>query len=99
MRTTGPVLAIGVVTLTNQVIFNGQAPDLRVVVGTALTAVAFGLLEEATPTFAVGLAWLALATTLLTPIGTKKAPVRSALDWWQGTASTTTTGTSPTVTV
>lgn len=67
-RSTGPILAIGGITVANQVLFNNQPMDWRVPVATAITAGGFALLEKAWDTGAVALAWLALVTLLLTRI-------------------------------
>jgi len=86
-RSTGPVLAIGAVTMVNQSLFNGRPIDLRVPIATGLTAVAFALIERPAPELAVGLAWLALVAVLLTRVDPRvPSPTESALKWWQGTS-------------
>jgi hypothetical protein len=83
-RSTGPVLAMGAVTMANQSIFNGKPVDLRVPIATGLTAVVFAFGERAAPDLVVGLAWLALVAVLLTRIDPKvPSPAESALKWWQ----------------
>lgn len=82
---TGPVLAIGAITLANNVIVHSKplADQAKVIVGTGITAVALGLLEQASPGLAVGLAWLALVTLLLTRIDPKvPAPLESIANWY-----------------
>jgi hypothetical protein len=65
-KSTGPILAIGGITLANNVLMNGEPFDWRIPVATGITAGMFALLERAFPQAAVGLAWLALVTLLFT---------------------------------
>jgi hypothetical protein len=67
-RSTGPILAVGGVTLANKVILNGQPMDWRIPIATGLAAGAFALFERGWEEGAVGLAWLALMVTILIPI-------------------------------
>lgn len=83
-RTTGPVLALGTLTVVNATVFNGRPMDWRIPLATGLLAAAAGLAERAAPQAAEVLVWTALITSLFTRIepGTP-APVESALTWWQ----------------
>lgn len=84
-RSTGPALAIGAVTLFNDVIIHQRTlqEDTRVVVGTALAAIGFAVLEKVQPELAVGLAWTALAAVCLTRINPSvPSPVESFLGWY-----------------
>lgn len=67
-RSTGPILAVGGVTLANKVILNGQPMDWRIPIATGLAAGIFALLEKGWEQGVVGLAWLALMVTILLPI-------------------------------
>ena len=67
-KSTGPVLAIGAITVVNQSVLNDKPFDWKVPVATACVAAGFALLEQAFEPAAVGLAWLALITLLLTRI-------------------------------
>lgn len=82
-RTTGPVLALGAITVVNQSVFNDRPMDWRVPIATGLLAVGANLAEKAFPDGAQVLAWTALLATLFTRLdpGTP-APVESALEWW-----------------
>lgn len=83
---TGPILAIGGITMANQSVFNGKPPDLRVAVATGLAAGVFALAENAGGgQLVVGLAWLALVAVVLTRVDpTVPSPAESALRWWEG---------------
>jgi hypothetical protein len=82
-KTTGPILAVGAVTIVNRSIFNGQPMDWRVPVATGLAALGFSLAERAWPQGAEILAWTALLTILLTRTDPKvPSPTESALKWF-----------------
>lgn len=82
-RSTGPILAIGAITITNRTIFNNQPMDWGIPIATGVAVVMFDLLEQAASTWAVGLAWLALAAVTLTRIDPSvPAPAESFLAWW-----------------
>lgn len=85
-KTTGPVLALGAVTIVNRSIFHGQPMDWRVPVATGLAAIGFSLGERVWPVGAEILAWTALLTVLLTRTDPKvPSPTESALTWFNGT--------------
>lgn len=82
-KTTGPVLAIGAVTIVNQSVFHNQPMDWRVPIATGLAAVGFTLAEKAWPQGAEILAWTALLTILLTRTNPKvPSPTESAVAWF-----------------
>lgn len=82
-KTTGPVLAIGALTIVNQSVFHNQPMDWRVPIATGLAAVGFTLAEKAWPQGAEILAWTALLTVLLTRTNSKvPSPAESAVAWF-----------------
>lgn len=84
-RTTGPILAIGGITLANQSIVHGKPIDWRVPIAAGIAAGIFGLFEKVSEEAAVGVAYLALVTMLFSR--TRKdvpSPVESFNDWWNG---------------
>lgn len=85
-RSTGPILAAGAITLFNQVIVAGHPFDeatWRIPVGTAIAAGGLSLVERLSEPLAVGLAWLALVTLLLTRVTPGvPAPVESFTRWY-----------------
>lgn len=88
--TTGPVLALGGITVVNQTVFHGQPMDWRVPIATGLAAVGFSLAERAWPQGAEILAWTALVTVLITRTNPGvPSPVESAVSWWNQTGGTT----------
>lgn len=82
-RSTGPILAVGAVTMVNQSVFNGQDLDWRVPIATAFAALGLALLEKPVPKLAVGVAWISLLTVLLTRVDPKTpAPTETLLKIW-----------------
>lgn len=81
-RTTGPILAVGAITLANKSLIHGDPVDWRIPVATGITAGVFALGERAWQDGAVLLAWLALVAVLFVRIDPRqKAPVESFTDW------------------
>ena len=62
---TGPVLAIGAITVANRVVFNDEPMDWRLPIGTVLAALLFAGAERAVGRGAVSVAYLALVTVVL----------------------------------
>jgi hypothetical protein len=82
-KSTGVVLAVGGVTMFNQVILNRQEIDWRVPVATGFAAISFALLEKVNEKLTVGVAWVALLTVLLVRVNPKQpAPVETLLKVW-----------------
>lgn len=84
MRSTGPILAVGAITVANQSLIGGDPIDWKVPIATGVAAGVFALLEKAVPEFAVGLAWLALVSVLFVRINNKPSPTESFAKWWEG---------------
>lgn len=81
--TTGPVLAMGAITITNRTVFNSKPMDWRVPIATGLLAVGFSLAERVWPQGAKILAWTGLAAVVLTRTqASVPSPAESALAWW-----------------
>lgn len=85
-KTTGPVLAMGAITVTNATVFHGQPMDWKVPIATGLAAMGFSLAEKAWPLGTEILAWTALLTVLITRTNPKiPSPVESAVAWYNNT--------------
>lgn len=81
--TTGPVLAIGALTLANRTVFNDEPMDWKVPIGTAIAALMFAGAERAIGRTAVHLAYLALTATVFVRVDPKvPSPAESALKWF-----------------
>jgi hypothetical protein len=85
-RSTGIVLAVGGITLANEVLFaplaGGSkgigAVNWRIVPATAGLALALAGLEKIAPGFAAGLAWLSLLAVLTIRFGNAPTPLENA---------------------
>lgn len=102
--TTGPILAIGAITVTNSVIFNDREMDWRPVVATGLAVAMFAGAEKVWADGAKMLAYTALVAVCLSRIQPDvPSPVESALKWWNsggkssGAKQSSTTGRAPVV--
>lgn len=78
----GIAVTIGAITLANEAIFAPAAGvkstiNWRLIPATAGLALALAGLERIAPGFAVGLAWLALATVLIVPLGNAPTPLEN----------------------
>jgi hypothetical protein len=81
-RSTGPILAVGAVTIANRsLLAKTQQPiDWRVIGGTAFAAMGLAFLERVSEPLAVGIAWIALVTVLFVDIDRKAgAPAENLL--------------------
>jgi hypothetical protein len=82
-QTTGPVLAMGAITIVNQTVFNDRPMDWRVPIATGLLAVGFSWGERVWPKGALILAWTGVVAVVLTRVQpTVPSPTESALAWW-----------------
>lgn len=65
-KSTGPTLAIaGVALLTDNVLFGSNDIDFKVIAATGFSAIALAMIEKMNEPLAVGIAWIALVTTIL----------------------------------
>jgi hypothetical protein len=81
-RSTGPILAVGAITIANRsLLAKKQQPiDFRIIVGTAVAAGGLALLERLSEGLAVGIAWVALVTVLFVDLDKKAgAPAENLL--------------------
>lgn len=79
--TTGPILALGGITFGNKLL-HGDV-DWRVPVATGFAAMIFGGFERLHAPLAVGIAWIALASVILTRVDPKvPSPAETLLRYW-----------------
>ena len=84
-RSTGPILLVGAITLTNESIVHGKPVDWRIPIATGAAAGIFALAEKGFPDAAVALAWLALGVTLFIRIDkATPAPIESMTNFLEG---------------
>lgn len=81
-QSTGPILAVGGITIANKTLLNGQPMDWKIVIATGLTAGMFALGDKAWPELSKGLAYLALISVLFVRLDKNTpAPVESLAKW------------------
>ena len=81
-RSTGPILAVGGITLANKSLLaeKPQPIDFRVIVGTTIAAAGLALLERVSEGLAVGIAYIALVAVLFAELDKKAgAPAENLL--------------------
>lgn len=82
-RSTGPILAVGAVTMINASVFHDKPIDWRVPMATGLFAIGMYGMERVWPTGAVLFAWGSLLTVLLTRTDPNiPSPTESLWVWW-----------------
>lgn len=82
-KSTGPILAVGIIATVNRTIFNGKSMDWRVPIATGIAASILGFIEKASPDLAMGIAYLTLITVSLTRVDPSiPSPAESALSWF-----------------
>lgn len=82
-ESTGPVLAIGALTVVNRTVFNDEPMDWKVPIATAIAAVLFAGAERVVGRGAVYVAYLALLTVALARVDPAvPSPAESALRWF-----------------
>jgi hypothetical protein len=82
-ETTGPILAIGGITMLNRSVFNDEEWDWRIPIATGISVGLFAALEKPFPKMAIALAWLAVAGVTLGRVDPKvPAPAESAMTWF-----------------
>lgn len=77
---TGPILAIGAVTVLNQTVLHDRPIDWRVPIATGVAAAAFAFLEKGVGPAVVALAYAALITSLFVPVPGDIEPPVTALN-------------------
>jgi hypothetical protein len=78
-QSTGPILAVGAISFTNEWVLNKQPPNFKILLGTAVAAGGLALFEHVSKELAVGVAWIALVTVVLSRQGGKPSPAENLL--------------------
>ncbi len=82
-KSTGPILAVGAITFANKSILHDNPVDIRIVIATGFTALAFSMLEKLNEKLTVGVAWVAFLTVMFARVDPKTpAPVETLLQYW-----------------
>ena len=81
-RSTGPILATGLITFGRSFIIDGEEPQWRVIAGTAVAAMLFAGAEKALPDVIPPLAWLTLVTVTFVRLQPNRpAPAEALADF------------------
>ncbi len=84
-ETTGPILAIGAITVANRVIVNNKDMEWRIPIATGIAAMIFALAEKGWARGVVPISYLALFSVLFVRLDKNvPAPVESFVKWWEG---------------
>jgi hypothetical protein len=78
-QSTGPMIAVGAISFTNEWVFNKQGPNFRILLGTAIAAGGLALFEHVSAELAKGIAWIALVTILFTRQKGQPSPAENLL--------------------
>lgn len=82
-ESTGPILAVGAITIANRTVFHDEPMEWKVPIATALAAVLFAGAERAVGRGAVYVAYLALVTVVFARVDPEvPAPAETALEWF-----------------
>lgn len=80
---TGPILAIGAITLGRDVLIDVHDVDWRVPLATGIAAMLFAGAEKAVGQVAAGIAWVALLSVTFVRLDPKKpSPAEALLSAW-----------------
>ncbi len=80
VRSTGPIITAGGITLASQVLAQNKPVDWRIPIATGMAAGFLALIEKLSESAAVGIAYMALITTMfLRPAKNKPAPIEAIL--------------------
>jgi hypothetical protein len=81
-KSTGPILAMGAITIGNATVVNGKPLNLWQPLAIGITATVFAGAEHipGAQTIVVGVAWLALVTVLFVPLN-GPTPVENFNKW------------------
>lgn len=76
---TGIILAAGGISFGNKWLLEHKSPDFKILLATGVAALMLDGFEHISKELAVGIAWIALVTTLLAPVGSTNSPVTNLL--------------------
>lgn len=84
-KSTGPIIAVGAITMVNSSIFHGRPVDWRIPVATALTGGMLALAERGWESGAVALSYLALFAVVMVRLQPDvPSPAETALEFFNG---------------
>jgi hypothetical protein len=78
-QSTGVILVAGAISFGNEWLLEHKAPDLKIPLATGIAALMLAGAEHINQEIAVGIAWIALITVILAPVGSTNSPVTNLL--------------------
>jgi hypothetical protein len=78
-QSTGIILVAGAISFGNEWLLEHKAPDLKIPLATGIAALMLAGAEHINQEIAVGIAWIALITVILAPVGSTNSPVTNLL--------------------
>jgi len=78
-QSTGIILVAGAISFGNEWLLEKKAPDFKIPLATLIAALMLTGAEHISQPLAVGVAWIALITVILAPIGSTNSPVTNLL--------------------
>lgn len=79
-QSTGIILAAGAISFGNEWLLEHKSPDFKIPLATCLAALMLAGAEHINQELAVGVAWIALITVLLAPVGSTNSPVTNLIN-------------------
>ena len=76
---TGIILTAGGISFGNKWLLEHKSPDMKILLATGVAALMLAGAEHISKELAVGIAWIALITTILAPVGSTNSPVTNML--------------------
>lgn len=87
-ESTGPVLAVGAITIINRNVFNDEEWDWKIPLATGIAVGMFALGEKALPTVVPMLAWTAVVAIVLTRVDPAvPSAAESGFKWFNNLSS------------
>jgi hypothetical protein len=78
-ESTGIILAAGAISFGNEWLLNHKSPDFKILLATGVAALMLAGAEHINQQIAVGIAWIALITVILAPVGSTNSPATNLL--------------------
>lgn len=78
-QSTGIILAAGGISFGNKWLLEHKSPDMKILLATGVAALMLAGAEHVNKELAVGIAWIALVTTILAPVGSTNSPAVNLL--------------------
>jgi hypothetical protein len=89
MRSTGPILAAGAISLANHSLLNSEPINWKIPVATGIAAIMVGGIEKIWPEGGLAMGAMLLVAVLFVPVGNKPSPIENLVSFLQKNGFTT----------